>query len=209
MNYTKTLRNYCMQNQGKLFDVAFMMDRYFYMIPYKTYLKILNRLREEGILTTVSKGVYLIGDGNPESAIRDFFVGDMDGMVIGAQMYHELGITKDAPESIQILSRNLVTEHKNIGRFSITAANIFFADSIREIICVLELIRDKSVLTPDERIVAAQIMNKMLFSYTDYYFQEIVRAIHYDYSTIVTLHRLLDCADIPNRCLEIYQEEAK
>ena len=49
MNYTKTLRNYCLQNPGKLFDVGFMAEKYFPMIPYKSYLKILNRLQDEKI----------------------------------------------------------------------------------------------------------------------------------------------------------------
>ena len=31
-------------------------------VPYKTLLKILNRLEEEGLLSTVSKGVYFIGE---------------------------------------------------------------------------------------------------------------------------------------------------
>ena len=34
------------------------------MIPYKSYLKILNRLQDKNILTLVSKGVNLIGEGD-------------------------------------------------------------------------------------------------------------------------------------------------
>lgn len=49
-----------MQNKGDLFDVSYMKDKYFEMVPYKTLLKILNRLEEEKILTCVSKGVFLI-----------------------------------------------------------------------------------------------------------------------------------------------------
>ncbi len=59
-NYTKTIREFCLQNKGDLFDVSYMKDKYFEMVPYKTLLKILNRLEEEKILTCVSKGVFLI-----------------------------------------------------------------------------------------------------------------------------------------------------
>lgn len=59
MNYTKTLRKYCLQNPGRLFDAGYMAEKYFHMIPYKSYLKILNRLQDENILMFVSKGVYL------------------------------------------------------------------------------------------------------------------------------------------------------
>ena len=34
MNYTKTIRNYCLQNKGDLFDVSYMKDSYFEMVPY-------------------------------------------------------------------------------------------------------------------------------------------------------------------------------
>ena len=57
MNYTKTIRQFCKQNRGELFDAGKMAEDYFSMIPYKTLLKILNRLQSEGLLTHFSKGV--------------------------------------------------------------------------------------------------------------------------------------------------------
>lgn len=50
MNYTKTIREFCRQNPGKIFDVSYMGTTYFTMVPYKTMLKILNRLEIEGLV---------------------------------------------------------------------------------------------------------------------------------------------------------------
>lgn len=36
MNYTKTIREFCLQNKGDLFDVSYMKDKYFEMVPYDT-----------------------------------------------------------------------------------------------------------------------------------------------------------------------------
>lgn len=60
MNYSKTIREYCLQNKGNLFDVSYEMKTHFGMIPYKILLKILNRLEEESIIKKYSKGLYII-----------------------------------------------------------------------------------------------------------------------------------------------------
>lgn len=64
MNYTKTIRSFCLQNTGKIFDAQQMGNDYFSMVPYKTLLKVLTRLETEGILSPVSKGVYIINSDN-------------------------------------------------------------------------------------------------------------------------------------------------
>ncbi len=48
MNYSKTVREYCKTTPLRIFDVSCEMKHHFEMIPYKTLLKILNRLEEEG-----------------------------------------------------------------------------------------------------------------------------------------------------------------
>ena len=50
MNYTKLVREYCKNNSGAIFDVSKLKDTEFAEVPYKTLLKILNRLEEEGLL---------------------------------------------------------------------------------------------------------------------------------------------------------------
>jgi len=58
MNYIQTLREFCSQNQGHIFDVQYEQNNLFSLVPYKTLLKILNRLEEEQVVTSISKGVY-------------------------------------------------------------------------------------------------------------------------------------------------------
>nr|HOF27308.1 hypothetical protein [Clostridia bacterium]HOR90456.1 hypothetical protein [Clostridia bacterium]HPL08803.1 hypothetical protein [Clostridia bacterium] len=72
MNYTKTIRNYCQQNEGHIFDSQQMFRDFFSMVPYKTFIKILNRLEDENILSSVSKGVYLFNPNNPAMQIQLF-----------------------------------------------------------------------------------------------------------------------------------------
>ena len=53
MNYTKLVREYCKNNSGAIFDVSKLKNTEFAEVPYKTLLKILNRLEEEGLLSAV------------------------------------------------------------------------------------------------------------------------------------------------------------
>lgn len=55
MNYTKLIREYCKNNSGSIFDVSKLKDAEFAEVPYKTLLKILNRLEAEGLLSAIFK----------------------------------------------------------------------------------------------------------------------------------------------------------
>ena len=65
MIYTKVLRNYCLQNPGIVFDISNEYKGHFNMIPYHSYIKILHRLAEEGILIRYSRKAFLVApNGN-------------------------------------------------------------------------------------------------------------------------------------------------
>ncbi|SRR5690554_688405 len=91
MNYTQTLREFCNQNQGRIFDVQYEQNHRFSLVPYKTLLKILNRLEEEGIVSSISKGVYIVKSDQEldiDKAIIDYYVNYFSGMMIGKALYN-------------------------------------------------------------------------------------------------------------------------
>ena len=93
MNYTKLVREYCKNNSGAIFDVSKLKDTEFTEVPYKTLLKILNRLEEECLLSAVSKGVYFIGEKPvDEELIFDEYVDDGKGMFVVYQKGYPNGI---------------------------------------------------------------------------------------------------------------------
>lgn len=85
MTYTKQVREYCLKNQGAVLDVSLVKDGEFSEIPYKTLLKILNRLEEEKLILGISKGVYAIGKLNvqDEPDIVREYTENGKGMVVG------------------------------------------------------------------------------------------------------------------------------
>ena len=89
LSYTKQVREYCLNNQGTVLDVSLMKDNEFSEIPYKTLLKILNRLEEEKSISGISKGVYAIGKLNVQSEpdIMREYTENGKGMIVGGILY--------------------------------------------------------------------------------------------------------------------------
>lgn len=94
MNYTKTIREYCLQNKGIVFDMLYELKKHFSMVPYRTFCKILSRLEEEGIVSKVSKGVYKVNgtDSSIQELIEKEYISGPSGMFIGKKMFEDLGI---------------------------------------------------------------------------------------------------------------------
>ena len=97
MNYTRTLKEYCLQNKGSLLNISEEYENHFKMMPKKKYYKILNRLEEEGYLHKESHGVYFIFDDlekkkNNNRVIRHYTSGQ-HGIIVGYHWYNEIGIT--------------------------------------------------------------------------------------------------------------------
>lgn len=210
MNYTKTLREYCLCNPGSLFDVSILKDTHFPMIPYKTLLKILNRLEEEKIISKVSKGVYLIKDKLNHSfdqIVMEDYVSGTNGMYVGYTMYNKYEISDHKDEFIEVYTNKMHTKHKNIENYKLTYVPVPFTVDVVNMIKTLELIQKgyRIIDVNNERYF--QEMDLPLAAYSDETFAIVNEAIKYNYSTICTLKNKLDKYGIPNKCLEIYNKK--
>ena len=85
-------------------------------VPYKTLLKILNRLEEEGLLSAVSKGVYFIGEKSlDEALIFDEYADDRKGMFVGYQLFNDVEISNCVECKIKIYTNNIKSKQKSVG----------------------------------------------------------------------------------------------
>lgn len=208
MAYTKQVREYCLKNQGAVLDVSLVKDGEFSEIPYKTLLKILNRLEEEKMIFGISKGVYAIGKLNvqDEPDIVREYTENGKGMVVGGILYQGMGLSSYHPLVTEIYTNAMTSEHKNIGRFYLTRVNLEFTDSIVNLIVLLELIRDGYNIKGSNFFTLNATIDDLLSCYSDNLFEKIISEIHYPYAMAHSLHKKLEEKHIPNNCLEIFEK---
>ncbi len=208
MNYTKTLRAYCQQNSGKILDTGELHKKYFEFVPYKTFLKVLNRLRDEGLLIPISKGVWKI-TGEESDSQKDIllnYASNYNGMVVGYTMYNQLGITDHKDDFIYIYTNRIATKNKTIRNFKMKQTNhLFFGKEEKDLITILELIEHKSSIIDCDYVRLSEVIMEKLPSYSDLYLRDIVRNLHYQYATIITLERILKDSGNGAACSKIYR----
>jgi len=212
MNYTKTLREFFMQNQGRIFDVQYEQNHRFSLIPYKTLLKILNRLENEQIVSSIAKGVYIVNSVQNidiDKAIKEYYVDNFSGMVIGKAMYNHYDIGDQDDDIIQIYTNKIISNNKSIDKYHLIKFDTFFYDEVVSLITALELIEKVSSIKDIDYIRYNEEKESGINSYSDEIFKEIITHHLYKYSTIATLDELLNRFSIKNNLISIYKENYK
>ena len=210
MNYTKFVREYCKNNSSTFFDVSKLKDTEFAEVPYKTLLKILNRLEEEGLLSTISKGVYFIGEKPvDEELIFDEYVDDGKGMFVGYQLFNDVGISDYVDRKIEIYTHNIKSKQKSVGQYFLKRVDLEFDDDIVDLIALLEIIDVGYSMKGCDFMAYKKTVDMLLKSYSDSSFEKIIKAIRYKYSTIKQLSELLEANSIDNNCVDIFESTYK
>lgn len=206
MTYTKQVRAYCETHKGTLIDISKVKDEEFADIPYKTLLKILNRLEEESIVHTVSKGVYSIGklkSSNQPNVLKQY-TADGKGMIVGHMLYHSMGITNYHPLVTEIYTNAMSSAHKNIENYHLTRVDLEFTDDVIEFIVLLELLKDFCNIKACNVLKLDRAIPLFLHRYSDELFEKVIKAKDYPFSVITMLEKRLNEKGILNHCRDIY-----
>jgi len=201
-----------MQNQRRIFDVQYEQNHRFSLIPYKTLLKILNRLEDKQIVSSIAKGVYIVnsvGDIDIDKAIKEYYVDHFSGMMIGKAMYNYYDIGDQDDDTIQIFTNKIISNNKSIDKYHLIKFDTFFYDEEVSLITALELIEKVSSIKDIDYIRYNEEKESGINSYSDEIFKEIITQHLYKYSTIATLDELLNRFSIKNNLINIYKENYK
>ena len=210
MNYTKTLREYCKTTPWKIFDVSYEMSERFKMVPYKTLLKVMNRLEEEGIVESISKGIFLIKNGDPvEDPIVAHYAGDGRGVVVGYAMYNKYKVTEYTQGPIEIYTNAMMTETKNIGdKYILMRFPVYFSKHVQRLVSALEILENgPDIIGTDLSMRALALKDLLADDYIDLVLPPIIKNHRYKYSTMVALSSVLSDLGIKNDVLNIYKKE--
>ena len=206
MTYTKQVREYCENHKGTLIDVSKVKDEEFAEIPYKTLLKILNRLEDEKIVTSVSKGVYSIGklkSGNRPDILKQY-TADGKGMVVGYMLYNSMGISNYHPLVTEIYTNAMTSAHKSIENYHLSRVELTFTDDVIEMIALLELLHDYFNIIACSVVKLDSAISLLLNRYSDELFEKVINAKEYPFSVATMLQKKLAEKEISNCCIEIY-----
>ena len=206
MNYTKQVREYCGKRGKGLIDISVVRNTVFANIPYKTLLKIFNRLEVEGIVNTVSKGVYSIGKKKiDERKILSDYTSNGKGMIVGYTLFNKIGLTLYQDERIVIYTNVIMTKQKSIGNLLLKKVDLIFTDEIVDLVSLLEILVIGFGMRGGDYLTYRNVVELLAKTYTDDNFKQVIGAIRYKYSTIVKLNELLNRLNINNFCLDLYQ----
>ena len=205
MNYTERVQSYCHAHNNSILDVSAVRYNEFADIPYKTILKILNRLEEEGFIQSVSKGVYYIGAKRlTEDFLLSKCIDNGKGTVIGYELFNRIGLSSYQDDKVEAYTNIITSQQKTIGRLRLKRADLFFDDATIDVISLLEILDAGFTINDCDYNTYRNVTELLGQSYSDEIFGKIVPVIKYKYSTIEKLSALLDRIKISNNCIEIY-----
>jgi len=116
MTYTKQVCEYCENHKGTVIDVSKVNDEEFAEIRFNSLLNILNRLEEEKIVTSVSKGVCFIGklkSCNQPNVLKQH-IGDGNGIVVDYMLHNSMDNSNYHSPISEIYTNDMSLVHKNI-----------------------------------------------------------------------------------------------
>lgn len=206
MNYTKQVREYCGKYSKGLIDISFVRNTVFSDIPYKTLLKIFNRLKEEGIVEIVSKGVYSIGKKKiDERKVLSEYTSNGKGMIVGYALFNKIGLTLYQDERIVIYTNAITTKQKSIGNLLLKKVDLIFTDEIIDLVSLLEILDIGFGIRGGDYLTYRNVVELLAKTCTDDNFKQVIVAVRYKYSTIVKLNELMNRLKINNLCMDLYQ----
>ncbi len=207
MNYTKQVREYCEKHNNFFIDISIVKDSVFADIPYKTLLKIFNRLEDEGIVYTVSKGVYGTGSNTTKNDdILIQYTQNGKGMIVGYALFNGIGITAYQDVKIEIYTNAITNKQKTIGDFLLKRVDLKFTDEILDLVSLLEILDIGFSMKGADYLSYKRTTELLTQTYSDDNFRKVLAAIRYKYSTVVRLSELLNRKQIDNSCIAVFNE---
>lgn len=191
--YSSMIEEYINTRKGVIFDAGYEHQNLFPVIPYKTFLKIIERLVNSGKMTRIFKGIYAILDvfGNHE-IIEIYYTKNYSGIVVGDEMYNNLGISDENPKYVTIYTKKINTKTKNFGNFRLINVDLFFSEHLVKIVQLLECIENYNSIVNMNLLSYSSLVAEVIKIYEDTIFRQVIKTIEYKYSTILSFHETIN-----------------
>ena len=212
---TELVRNYCENHKGDLFDINYASEQIFKDIPHVNLRKIVSRLIDSGLLRTISKGVYIIGetDLNDEEVVINHYlkseIGTETGSPVGKYLLFKEGFSNKEP-LVKEIKTNRTKGNKRIGNIQIIESHNIF-QSLTDNCTLATAMELMTAGDPDDITKVTAYTNKIencLRKYTDMQFLAEVKDI-YPSGTYYLLEQFLNTMQISHRVKENYEIQVR
>jgi len=212
---TELVRNYCENHKGDIFDINYAFEHIFKDIPHVNLRKIVSRLIDSGLLRTISKGVYVIGEtdlSDEEVVLKHYLhneLGMKEGSPVGKYLMFTEGFTDKEPELKEIKTSH-TKGNKRIGNVQIIESHSRFRNLTDNFTfaTAMELL---AAGDPNDMTKAAKYVEKVricLSNYSDMQFSAQVKEL-YPAGVYFELEKYLNSMQISHRVKEIYEIQSR
>lgn len=196
MNSTDAIRQYIKDHPDQIIDMAFLRETMFPIVKEHTFIKTLTRLRDEGLIRVVDRGVYApvtLPDDKLTDAVMAYYTGEANGMIFGERLYCDLDISETIPAMTDIYTSRVGNgKNKKVLSYRLTGADIVFDKKAKDLVTLLELIENSDTLIERASAKYSEIVEALTSQeYTEELLAEIIASIPYKHSTIAALRKLL------------------
>lgn len=175
------------------------------LLSESSFYKIIERLKNKGILARVSKGIYVMPKEGEfgiipitEEDIIDDYIENKKGMVIGYRLYNRLKLTTQIPFYFEIYSSKITEKCKTIKNVTIKYVDLEFTDEVKRLVEYLEVLENFTFIEDINYVQFIKFTEKFIKNYNDFVLEKVLKELKYKKSTIAFLNSILDYYNIDN-----------
>ena len=185
---------------GKLYR-----DKYSSVMSEVAFAQAVSRLCRSGKITRISKGIYCYPKktsfGTVLPSDRDIvriFTMDSYGVVVGYDLYNELGITTQVSKKKLVYSSMSEEQLKQIGNVVVHKYDLEYTPEIKTIIKMMEVLHHYRDIQDINGSMMIHALERLVSEYSDEAFDVVQKEIGYPKWVIAFLREVLNYYHIPN-----------
>jgi len=170
-----------------------------------TFFKHISRLKQENIITRVSKGIYSLNEPTifgpicpSDKDIINEFIKNKSGIVVGYDLFNKTGVSTQVSTNTEVYSKNIKENEKNFFHIHVKRADLEYTKEICDAIEVLEILENYLDIYDLNESVFVEITKDYSKKYNEEVIDLLIRNIGYKKRTIAFLKEILDFYNVNN-----------
>ncbi|MCD8149021.1 MAG: DUF6088 family protein [Clostridiales bacterium] len=184
--------------KNKIFEAGDMYEKFFGAIPETSYYKTLERMRKQGALVHLAKGIYYRPQKSrfgivpiSENEIINHYTRNDQGVVIGYRLYNKVGLTTQISKRTEVLSSVISEQKKNVGNVCVKNSEMAITQEVVPVIETMEILQNYENIENINKSALAEYMRKYVEKYSDSVTVSVLKNRKYKKSTIAFLKSFL------------------